>query len=1109
MGGFGGVPPGGGGAPPAGGGGGGDVPEFNVNAFKDYNSAVSDSNASTVLMKQALEALGAVAETTDKKILKFRDNLRGSILIADNTTEALKAMSDQTKALAKDFTQNKGLASAKTAYQGLIQNMKEMAAKHRENTKLVQGMNREITRLTIAEKALGNTSEEVFAASEGWMDVAKNINEAAKAAARLNTAYAGMKRMKWGGEAVGTTRANLIDAGVMKAGRFEKYAAMGGAAVKLKEAAKAKRETNQADFLGRRETARAAVEDLEKKGHIKLQRTADGGIDWAKMATDRKKLARAGGAGGTGDLGTTMGLLQQAGAAPKGGLMGKITGGGFIESAVGKGAELAGQFALPLAIAEAVKDLIVSLIDKNAEMNKQAETLSGGGLLAGAGLPGGASAADTFLAARSNLMPSYGVSALGLNYDRNIKMAQAVIESGYGIEEIGQGGVFGAKKGDFAPGTFGEMQKMAATTGRVSGMGDAASIQMSMKLITQYRQSMEGTEDFMINLNKDFRMAGLSVAKYVSILEEVTGQFDRMNKSIDQTSGVLRALSRTGRQTAEDLAEEMKNIVGDPKRDTGMRIYLDMQMQKSGQAQDNAAMQESVRAKEVQNAYKALGGEGLGLQMDGKPITPAAVGKLLETQEGRDQLNTMMTSLQAKNPDIDARRFISAQGAVTKAGQESDRATLMQQFANGKIDANTYDARIEALGKSPTTQANENLAAAKTVMRMSGLDENSLYQGGALKTNRKTQSLLEFFKLSPTLLRDTQTELQNQGQSRLRLGMTNEKYGEGLFNMYKSQMGPEGVLKKVTDATTGKERDETFGEALNRWSKDPRYGKVFTNLLRGGNKEMERLYNTQSDLTDIEDDAAKEAEKARIEEAARSAGRVTQTTADIFANAFSYYFTEVVNVLEKIRLYFAHSKWFGGVTEDMEVAGAASVKQNMAKLDQAAADNDLRIADINRQLEGLDPNDTDRKADLEKQLRDEQSKKDALATRTKYGVGSGLSAGDAANLADIASGEIANGQQPLVDALKAMNAQMDKAGDFTLTPDQYAQQQKMLEATGAGGLVSKNTNAQGAVTSYTVHITQYSHDTNMQTGTLDDTRRAVEANMPKADQGGSERMSQK
>src|SRR5208282_696449 len=646
MGGFGGVPPGSGGPPAGGGGGGNPLPEFQV--FKDYNSAVADSNAATVLMGEALKVLGAQAETTDKKILKFKDNLRGSILIADNTTEALKMMADQTKDLARNFTQNKGLQSAKVAYQGLIQNLREMAARNRDNSKMVTAFNRQIIALTAAEQRLNKVTEEQFSQAEGWVEVTKNIGAAAKEVTRLGAAVSNLKMGKLG-TYVGDTRKALIDAGIMKAGRFEKWTAMGEAGIKLKEAAKAKRDANKGDFLGRRDLARTAVEDLEKKGHIKLVRAADGGVDWARMASDRKKLTRVGGAAGAGDFGTTMGLLQQAGAAPKGGLMGKLAGGGLIESAVGKGAEMAGNFALPLVIAEAVKDLIVSLIDKNAEMNKQAETLSGGGLIGQGGLPGGTSAADTFLAARSYLMPAYGVSALGLNYDRNIKMAQAAMESGYGIEEIGQGGPYGAKQGDFAPGTFGELQKMSATTGRVSGLGDTASMQMGMKLLTQYRESIEGMSDFMRNLNKDYRMAGLSVTKYISILEEVTGQFDRMNKSIDQTAGVLRALSMTGRSTAEDLQANMKMILGDPKRDVGMQIYLNTLMRQQGpggapsQASVMAGQQSKIADSLATNTFKALAGEGgLGMKIDEKDVK-----SLMQTPEGRDQLNTMITTFQA------------------------------------------------------------------------------------------------------------------------------------------------------------------------------------------------------------------------------------------------------------------------------------------------------------------------------------------------------------------------------------------------------------------------------------------------------------------------------
>ena len=472
------------------------------------------------------------------------------------------------------------------------------------------------------------------------------------------------------------------------------------------------------------------------------------------------------------------------------------------------------------------------------------------------------------------------------------------------------------------------------------------------------------------------------------------------------------------------------------------------------------------------------------------------VKSMLQQPGGREQLNTMITTFQANHPGVDARKFISAQGALSTAAVETQRAQALDQWSKGKISDVEMQAITTGLGKSPQSQANENLASAKMVMKLAGINPNKLYEEGGAANTQLFEQASTMAGLSPTFLRDQQLQLQQQGQARYKVALSTPEQSEAVFNAFKDKLGPGAELQKKSDGTM-----ETYKEALERWTKEKTaggFGGKFQALLRGQDEGIEAAYSTNDTLAKGMDDDKLKAEKDRIEEAARSAGRVTQTTADIFANAFSYYFTEVVNVLEKIRLYFAHSKWFGGVSEDMELEGAASVKKDLAKLNQAAADNDLRIADINRQLEGVDPNDTQKKADLEKQLRDEQSKKEALATRTKFGAGSGLSQYDAANLADIARGEIQGGQQPLTDALKEMNDQMDTAGDFVLTPDQYVQQQKMLEASGAklGGPVTANNDAQGAPVSYTVHITQYSHDTNMQTGTLDDTRKAVETGAP-------------
>src|SRR5208282_6790039 len=83
------------------------------------------------------------------------------------------------------LTQNKGLQSAKVAYQGLIQNLREMAARNKDNSKMVAGFNRQIVNLTAAEERLNKVTEEQFSQAEGWVVVTKNIGLAAKEVTRL------------------------------------------------------------------------------------------------------------------------------------------------------------------------------------------------------------------------------------------------------------------------------------------------------------------------------------------------------------------------------------------------------------------------------------------------------------------------------------------------------------------------------------------------------------------------------------------------------------------------------------------------------------------------------------------------------------------------------------------------------------------------------------------------------------------------------------------------------------------------------------------------------------------------------------------------------------
>ena len=491
------VPPAG--SPPQGGGG------DNLN---DLQSAANSLKAASVDIansaKRAYDlysSMPKVVEEVGKKFQKASTEMKGLVILADDAKDAFKGMSDYTKSLAKGLTQEKSLKNVKATLVAIAAASKQAAKNPLIDEKGVKAANRAYATAIAQLKTYKGLKDAAFDTKmqEDAIGVVKQLGrEYGKLATQVSKAKVGKFT-----EGVMGTRRNLIDSGVMKAGRVEKYAAYGEAAVKLKEAAQAKREDKKRDFVEKREAAKEKLLAIPMKEKLRATGmvTPEGAIDWDKVKANRKALGKAGGGG------EAMQALTEATMAPRTGLLGKLTQGGMVEGGVGAVAGLIGKAAVPLAIAEAVKDLVVSIIDKNAEMNKQAETLYGGGLATGAG-----SGADILTTARMNLTPQgfLGQNRLGLGYERNVKMAQAIIESGYNVEELAGGGLGGGgRKDEFGPGTFGDIQKIAATSGRVAGMGDAESVKLSMKLLMQYRQSMEGTQDFFTNLNKDTRAAGL------------------------------------------------------------------------------------------------------------------------------------------------------------------------------------------------------------------------------------------------------------------------------------------------------------------------------------------------------------------------------------------------------------------------------------------------------------------------------------------------------------------------------------------------------------------------------------------------------------------------
>lgn len=101
------------------------------------------------------------------------------------------------------------------------------------------------------------------------------------------------------------------------------------------------------------------------------------------------------------------------------------------------------------------------------------------------------------------------------------------------------------------------MQKNVYAFGKMAGLSPNQTMEETIKLLTQYRSSLKSTNDFFREIVKDTTVAGVTTTKYLGILDEVNSHYDRMNRLMGATVEILRGMSSTGRNTAEDLKESM------------------------------------------------------------------------------------------------------------------------------------------------------------------------------------------------------------------------------------------------------------------------------------------------------------------------------------------------------------------------------------------------------------------------------------------------------------------------------------------------------------------------------------------------------------------------
>ena len=548
---------------------------------------------------------------------------------------------------------------------------------------------------------------------------------------------------------------------------------------------------------------------------------------------------------------------------------GGLAGVGAAEGGIGAGLGVA-------AIGYSIFKVIEKFIDTRAQINQGIEKGLGAGLF----VPG-ETGTTALYNVRQNLRASF-FSAYGQNLDRNLAIAQAMQEQGIDITELARGNIRGAAMpggetadtgAGFLGGVFGEFQRNAMVAGRGAGLTDQETVVRMTKMIHEMRQTFEATSDFLFNVNTQARAAGISTVKYLSVIDDLTSLFDKMNKSFAESVSLVQSLGMAGTATADDISDMAKALTGAGENKT---------------IEQNAAgfsfMSKDQRTTLVASVQKSVNEADAALQQAMAAGKPGGVRTNLDlnTPEGLMMLQTELAGM----PEGEAKKNI------LKAAERKRFA--LNQLQGIAIPAAEGDYARAAIGIQEFGQGAEVQTANQTALM------TQLLPGGNFLSllNHQTQAI-ESAVLGGGTLGYQATDYQDVLKAIVSLG---------------SALAPERVAQ--TKALPQGERTAQLKKFFD-------YGKL-AHVFPGGDYDEKQMLSTLNDNVamskiiaeeiaanpdEFQDALHEEQLKGRKEDQKKQLQSValqTRTTADIYANAFEYLFTmlekpisAILNWLEK------------------------------------------------------------------------------------------------------------------------------------------------------------------------------------------------------------------
>ena len=831
------------GGPPSGGGGGG------VN--ESLSSSINEMGKLTSMAQTLREIFAKMPDSlkeSDSNLRMMRDTLEDSIDSWDEIKDQMESIKSLSVSARKSLYDNTSAKEAKKTLEVLLKSVEKMNKNYASGTKEFAKTQKEADKL---KQILGEINEEqslsesqIKKINSIYSDIARNTEKIKNNIKSSDLSHISKQ----------ATHISKVLSHIGLGGSVGKHTERG---TKMREASTSlSNERIQRNISRGKEKEAAVIEEFKKqdpnfdvsKSRAKIADKIFGmGNKKAKQHYIDEEIGEAF-KHGTGGLGT--GLSKMSGFL-EGGLGG-----------LGTAMEVGGPVLAGLA-------LVKEGFDKAVKQNKEMESSLGkAGLFSGEGAG--------FLQARDNLTPNnWGYSKLGLSFERNLKIAQAMQEGGLGVRELvtGEGG----REGEFGPGGFGKFQRVAVGSGRLAGMTDSEGVQQTIKLIKEYRKTINGVDDFFLKVAKSSAAAGISTTKYISVIDEINSHFDRMNKSLDTTLNFLTQMGKSGKVGADDLKSYLELLTGGaPKSlgDVGKTSFMMDQMD----PKVKKAMMEGFENR-VGRAIDSLGGDKGDL---------TSTSSVEDIQAARYKWNT--GKAQTLSPEDRA--------AEGKKWQELIQAAV----ANKSMHSGSSIEQATALltGSTPESQATMNITKLSSAAKLAGISSDSLMGDPAkFMSSPLVQGYLEAFGMKASDKSEALQMLSQSGQGFLE-DATKSLSGGTLSEKKKAVETARAFLREM------KAKKFTVGinqESLDKVLKSDDSDEMLRFMEANGVELAKNASKTTSVLDYLLSSFQKPTEgedKDKAMEKARQVGMQTQTTADMIANAFSTWFNDLISITGRI-----------------------------------------------------------------------------------------------------------------------------------------------------------------------------------------------------------------